>query len=322
VHQDPVNKSQRLTDAAGTETSRIELDPWGADTNRSSNAAFQPRKFTSYERDGNGSDEAMFRRYNRWHSRFDQPDPYDGSYSLADPQSFNRYAYVQNDPVNFVDPSGLDPSDPPFQTPPVPIDPETGRPYPGGVPNINAGVVTIGIGSFDGPIRGSVLGGDFHFEIELGNPEVGGGVDGGGADQDPLPTPRPSSHPAPDRSQQKQFDDCIAPAKNLYQGRLPGVAGKTIAGGAGLAAGIAVLKGAPSVGFGINAAAKTFAGPLTRTTLFHGLMEIKHAAWISTPINFLSGRLLVTGLKDLIGNRKAFEAALADCVKKWPLSRH
>jgi hypothetical protein len=25
----------------------------------------------------------------------------------ADPQSFNRYAYVQNDPVNFVDPSGL-----------------------------------------------------------------------------------------------------------------------------------------------------------------------------------------------------------------------
>jgi RHS repeat-associated protein len=70
--------------------------------------AFQPKKFTSYERDANGSDEAMFRRYNRWHSRFDQPDPYDGSYSLTDPQSFNRYAYTQNDPVNSVDPSGLD----------------------------------------------------------------------------------------------------------------------------------------------------------------------------------------------------------------------
>jgi len=83
------------------------MDPWGADTNRSNNAAFQRRKFTSYERDGNGTDEAMFRRYNRWQSRFDQPDPYDDSYSLANPQSFNRYAYVQNDPVNFVDPSGL-----------------------------------------------------------------------------------------------------------------------------------------------------------------------------------------------------------------------
>ena len=51
--------------------------------------------------------EAMFRRYNRWHSRFDQPDPYDGSYDVSDPQSFNRYAYTQNDPANFVDPTGL-----------------------------------------------------------------------------------------------------------------------------------------------------------------------------------------------------------------------
>jgi RHS repeat-associated protein len=107
MHEDPVTKSKRVTNSSGAIISTIELDPWGADTNRSSNAAFQPKKFTSYERDGNGSDEAMFRRYNRWHSRFDQPDPYDGSYSLTDPQSFNRYAYVQGDPVNFVDPTGL-----------------------------------------------------------------------------------------------------------------------------------------------------------------------------------------------------------------------
>ena len=40
--------------------------------------------------------------------RFSQPDPYDGSYSLTDPQSFHRYSYVQSDPVNFVDPTGLD----------------------------------------------------------------------------------------------------------------------------------------------------------------------------------------------------------------------
>ncbi|MGH9930233.1 MAG: RHS repeat domain-containing protein, partial [Pyrinomonadaceae bacterium] len=107
VHEDPITKSKRITDNLGTVVSTIEMDPWGADTNRSNNAAFQPKKFTSYERDANGSDEAMFRRSNRWHSRFDQPDPYDGSYSLANPQSFNRYAYVQNDPVNFVDPTGL-----------------------------------------------------------------------------------------------------------------------------------------------------------------------------------------------------------------------
>ena len=107
VHEDPITKSKRVTDSLGIVVSTIELDPWGGDTNRSSNAAFQPKRFTSYERDNNGSDEAMFRRYNRWHGRFDQPDPYDGSYSLTNPQSFNRYAYVQNDPVNFVDPSGM-----------------------------------------------------------------------------------------------------------------------------------------------------------------------------------------------------------------------
>jgi hypothetical protein len=47
------------------------------------------------------------RRYQSASSRFSQPDPYYGSYNLTDPQSLNRYAYTQNDPVNFVDPSGL-----------------------------------------------------------------------------------------------------------------------------------------------------------------------------------------------------------------------
>ncbi|MBK9438868.1 MAG: hypothetical protein IPN51_12970 [Chloracidobacterium sp.] len=28
--------------------------------------------------------------------------------SIGDPQSFNRYHYVGNDPLNFIDPSGLD----------------------------------------------------------------------------------------------------------------------------------------------------------------------------------------------------------------------
>ena len=110
VHQDPVAKSKRVTNSSGSVESSIELDPWGGETDRSTNEAFQPHKFTSYERDGIGSDDAMNRRYNRWWSRFEQPDPYDGSYDLSNPQTFNRYAYVNNDPVNFVDPSGLLPT--------------------------------------------------------------------------------------------------------------------------------------------------------------------------------------------------------------------
>jgi RHS repeat-associated protein len=107
VHQEPYSKGQRITDASGAVTSIVELDPWGGDTARSANQAFQPHRFTTYERDANGGDDAMARRYHGAERRFAQPDPLDGSYNYADPQSLNRYAYTQNDPVNFMDPSGL-----------------------------------------------------------------------------------------------------------------------------------------------------------------------------------------------------------------------
>jgi RHS repeat-associated protein len=86
----------------------VEFASWSGETTRSWQQGQQPQRYTTYLRDGNESDEAQMRRYNRWWSRFDQPDPFDGSYRLADPQSLNRYSYVQNDPVNFVDPTGLD----------------------------------------------------------------------------------------------------------------------------------------------------------------------------------------------------------------------
>jgi hypothetical protein len=41
VHEDPVTKSKRVTNSAGAIVSTIELDPWGADTNRSLNTAVQ-----------------------------------------------------------------------------------------------------------------------------------------------------------------------------------------------------------------------------------------------------------------------------------------
>jgi len=58
MHQDPVAKSKRVTDGSGNVVSTLELDPWGGETTRSSNSAFQPRHFTTCERDGNTSDEA------------------------------------------------------------------------------------------------------------------------------------------------------------------------------------------------------------------------------------------------------------------------
>lgn len=54
-----------------------------------------------------GQQHTWFRKLETQAGRWTRPDPYKGSTRLGDPQSFNRYAYVGNDPTNFVDPSGL-----------------------------------------------------------------------------------------------------------------------------------------------------------------------------------------------------------------------
>ncbi len=62
--------------------------------------------FTTYERDSeSGLDYAMARFYISRFGRFCSADPVEGE--PDDPQSWNRYAYVRNDPVNLTDPSGL-----------------------------------------------------------------------------------------------------------------------------------------------------------------------------------------------------------------------
>src|SRR5579883_3047401 len=49
-----------------------------------------------------------FRQYSSAQGRWMSPDPYDGSYDLSSPQSLNRYSYALNNPLAFVDPSGLE----------------------------------------------------------------------------------------------------------------------------------------------------------------------------------------------------------------------
>ena len=84
----------------------VELDPWGANTARSSATVFQPQTFTGIT-DANGDQDVRARRYSPT-GRFPQPDPSGGSYDFSNPQSLNRYAYVGNDPINFRDPSGME----------------------------------------------------------------------------------------------------------------------------------------------------------------------------------------------------------------------
>ena len=65
-------------------------------------------KFATYFRDAPGLDYADQRYYNAGLGRFWSPDP--GGIRTANrlrPSSWNRYTYVEGDPVNFADPTGL-----------------------------------------------------------------------------------------------------------------------------------------------------------------------------------------------------------------------
>jgi RHS repeat-associated protein len=66
------------------------------------------QKFTGYERDSeSGLDFAKSRYYSSNQGRFTSVDPLMPSAILVNPQTFNRYSYVTNSPVNLIDPSGL-----------------------------------------------------------------------------------------------------------------------------------------------------------------------------------------------------------------------
>lgn len=70
------------------------------------------QKFTGYEFDAEtGLNYAHARYQSSVQGRFTSVDPLGASADIGDPQSFNRYSYVQNTPLTAVDPSGMALSD-------------------------------------------------------------------------------------------------------------------------------------------------------------------------------------------------------------------
>jgi RHS repeat-associated protein len=64
--------------------------------------------FAELENDFETSTEhAQFRQYSPAQGHWMSPDPYSGSYDFTNPQSMNRYSYVLNNPLSFIDPPGL-----------------------------------------------------------------------------------------------------------------------------------------------------------------------------------------------------------------------
>jgi RHS repeat-associated protein len=80
--------------------------PWGE--NRGTTDPQNTWGFGTYWVDPDtGLDYAMNRYYSNAYGRFMTPDPYQASASASNPQSWNRYAYVNGDPANGSDPTGL-----------------------------------------------------------------------------------------------------------------------------------------------------------------------------------------------------------------------
>jgi RHS repeat-associated protein len=70
-----------------------------------------PQKFTGKERDAEtGLDYFGFRYYSSGQGRWTSPDPLLISANIEDPQTWNRYVYVLDNPLIYIDPNGLFPN--------------------------------------------------------------------------------------------------------------------------------------------------------------------------------------------------------------------
>jgi len=88
----------------------IDYFPYGGQENDYSPNVAQHYKFTGKERDSeSGNDYFGFRYYASTMGRFLTPDPAGMmAVDIGSPQTLNRYAYVVNNPLSFIDPFGLD----------------------------------------------------------------------------------------------------------------------------------------------------------------------------------------------------------------------
>jgi len=101
-----------ITDPGGNVLARHDYYPFGQE--RTPWTDGETHKFTGKERDPeSGLDYFAVRYYASSVARFMSVDPLFGS--PDDPQSLNRYAYSLNNPLRFVDPTGMQPSQTPEQ---------------------------------------------------------------------------------------------------------------------------------------------------------------------------------------------------------------
>ncbi len=104
---DPVGTRRVQVSAAGVVEGADTSLPWGDSYTQTAADDPNAQHYAQLSFDAEtGLDHAGARQYAPWTGLWTAPDPYNGSYDLYNPQSLNRYAYVNDNPLGFVDPSG------------------------------------------------------------------------------------------------------------------------------------------------------------------------------------------------------------------------
>jgi RHS repeat-associated protein len=103
-HNDHLGGVNVITDGNGARCQLNEYDPWGSVSKQDGNCD-STHKFTGKELD---PETGLYyyggRYYDPEISRFISPDPF--VQDPTEPQNLNRYSYVDNNPVGYIDPSG------------------------------------------------------------------------------------------------------------------------------------------------------------------------------------------------------------------------
>jgi len=109
LFQDHLGSTRVAGDEAGNLLDDMDYLPFGSlAANYGAAPSDNHYVFTGYESDSEDStDYAIYRNLSTSMGRFNRPDPYMGSYDFTNPQSLNRYSYVQNNPLRYADPTGL-----------------------------------------------------------------------------------------------------------------------------------------------------------------------------------------------------------------------
>jgi len=106
AHADHLGSARLLTNMSEGTAENMDYLPFG---DQIAGASLTTHKFTGDERDSESNlDHTLFRQYSSSLGRWMHPDPAGlAAVDPTNPQSWNRYAYVANNPIFYVDPSGL-----------------------------------------------------------------------------------------------------------------------------------------------------------------------------------------------------------------------